>query len=61
MKKAATALGTDATPARKKGTGRKRITQMRTDMQLKREVQKNPFVTARELKELHADVLGGGS
>lgn len=58
VKKAAITLGTGATPARKKGTGRKRKTQSRTDKLLKGEVQKDPFITARELKEQHADVLG---
>ncbi|KAK4304118.1 hypothetical protein Pmani_023923 [Petrolisthes manimaculis] len=58
VKIAANALGTGATPMRKKGTGRKRKTQTRTDKLLKREVQKDPFITARELKGLHADVLG---
>ena len=58
VKRAAAALGTDATPERKEGTGRKKKTHPRTDKLLEREVKKDPFVTAKELKNMHADVLG---
>lgn len=58
VKKAAAMLGTAAAPERKKGTGRKRKTHPRTDKLLEREVRKDPFITAKELKEAHADVLG---
>lgn len=43
---------------RKQGSGRKRKTGQRTDMLLRREVLKNPFITAKELKGMHRDVLG---
>ncbi|MPC33539.1 hypothetical protein E2C01_026893 [Portunus trituberculatus] len=58
IKKAAAVLGTGAVPERKKGTGRKRKTHPRTDKLLEREVKKDSFITAKELKEAHADVLG---
>lgn len=58
IKKAAAVLGTDEAPERKKGTGRKRKTDPRTDKMLEREVKKDPFITAKELKEAHPDVLG---
>ncbi|MPD02899.1 hypothetical protein E2C01_098508 [Portunus trituberculatus] len=57
IKKAAAVLGTGAAPERKKGTGRKRKTQPRTDKLLEREVKKDPFITAKELKEAQHDVL----
>ncbi|XP_045106398.1 uncharacterized protein LOC123501567 [Portunus trituberculatus] len=57
-KKAAAVLGSGAVPERKKGTGRKRKTHPRTDKLLEREVKKDPFITAKELKEEHANVLG---
>ncbi|KAK4326954.1 hypothetical protein Pmani_002557 [Petrolisthes manimaculis] len=54
VKQAAATLGTGATPQRKKGTGRKR----KTDKMLERQVKKDPFVTAKELKEMYPDLLG---
>ncbi|KAK4317377.1 hypothetical protein Pmani_011539 [Petrolisthes manimaculis] len=58
VKQAAATLGTGGTPQRKKGTGRKRKTDTRTDKMLERQVKKDPFVTAKELKEMYADLLG---
>ena len=57
LKTAVATQGTGAVPARKKGTGMKRKTHPRTDIMLAREVKKDPFVTAKELKEMHANVL----
>lgn len=58
VKQAAATLGTTSAPHRKKGTGRKRKTDRRTDKMLEREVKKDPFVTAKELKGMYPDLLG---
>ena len=40
-----------ATPSHKPGTRRKRLTSLRTDMMLKREVTANPSITAANLRK----------
>ena len=51
LKKAAAIVSEGATPSRKPGTGRKRLTSLRTDMMLKREVIANPSITAANLRK----------
>ena len=50
LKKAAATVSEGATPSRKLGTGRKRLTSLCTDMMLKKEVIANPSVTATSLR-----------
>lgn len=57
MRRAAAALGTGITPERKRGTGRKKKMYPRTDKMLEREVERNPFLTTKELKEMYYDVF----
>ena len=58
LKKAATTVPEGTTSPRKPGSGRKRLTSLRTDMMLKREVKASPSITAAELKKKHPEVLG---
>ena len=51
LKKAAATVSEGATPSRKPGTRRKRLTSLRTDMMLKREVTANPSITAANLRK----------
>lgn len=60
VRKAAATLGTGTTPGRKVGTGRRK-THPGTDSVLEQEVKKDLFITAKELKEIHANVLGNVS
>ena len=46
-----------ATPSHKPGSGRKRLTSLRMDMMLKREVTANPSITAASLRKRHPKVL----
>ena len=57
LKKAATTVPEGATPSRKPGSGRKRLTSLCTDMMLKREVTANPSITAASLRKRHPEVL----
>lgn len=58
VKRAASALGAGVTPEMKKGTGTKRKTNARTDTILQRGVIKDPYITAKEIKEVYATVVG---
>ena len=51
LKKAAATVSEGAIPSRKPGTGRKRLTSLRTDMMLKREVIANPSITTANLRK----------
>ena len=57
LKQAAAGLPPYATPPRKVGTARKKITTARTDAVLKREVLLNPSITAATLKKKHPMLL----
>lgn len=57
LKKAASVLRAGATPSRKVGTGGQWKTCKRTDKLLEREVKRDPFITAKELKGLYGNLL----
>lgn len=57
VKRAASASGTSATPCRKPGSGRPKKTNKRTDKLLEREVKRDPFITAKELKGNYNSLL----
>lgn len=57
LKKAANDLPPNIIPQRKRGSGRNRKTTQRTDELMKRDIKKDPFLTAAEIKKNHPGLL----
>ena len=61
LKKAAATVSEGATPSRKPGTRRKRLTSLRTDMMLKREAIANPYIYCRQAEEESEEATPGSN